>query len=92
MYSRTWHVVKDETTKTFEVVTQASNDNAFTNKLHAMQKAGMNVNPMIIPVTNRNANKASIKLVGYTLEEGLYERLQKQLRDRTIKHSGLWEE
>ena len=92
MYSRTWHVVKDETTKTFEVVTQASNDNAFSNKLHAMRKAGMNVNPMIIPVTNKNANKESIKLVGYVIEPGLYERLLKQLRDITLKDSGFWEE
>jgi hypothetical protein len=92
MYTRTWHVIKDETTKTFEVVTQASNDNSFSNKAYAMQKAGMNINPVILPVTNKNANKESIKLIGYTREDGLYERLLREHRVITTKHSGFWEE
>ena len=91
MYTRTWHVIKDETTKTFEVVTQASNDNAFSNKTHAMQKAGMNINGVILPVSNKNANKESIKLVGYSREHGLYERLLKQHQEIILKDSGFWE-
>ena len=92
MYTRTWHVIKDETTKTFEVITQASNDNAFSNKTYAMQKAGMNINAIILPVTNKNANKESIKLVGYSYEDGLYERLLKEHQKITLKNSGFWDD
>lgn len=92
MYTRAWHVIKDETTKTFEVVTQASNDNAFSNKTHAMQKAGMNINAVILPVSNKNANKESINLVGYSREYGLYERLLKQHQEIILKDSGFWDE
>ena len=92
MYTRSWLVIKDETTKTFEVVTQSSNDNAFSNKSYAMQKAGMNVNMMILPVTSKKANKESITFIGYTREDGLYERLLKQHRDITLSQSGLWGE
>ena len=92
MYTRTWHVIKDETAKTFEVITQASNDNAFSNKTYAMQKAGMNINAIILPVTNKNANKESIKLVGYSYEDGLYERLLKEHQKITLKNSGFWDD
>ena len=92
MYTRTWHIIKDETRRTYEVVAQASNDNAFTNKAHALQKAGMNVNAVILPVTNKNSNQDSIRLTGYTREEGLYERLLKEHREIIRKNSGFWEE
>lgn len=92
MYTRSWHVIKDETTKTYEVVAQASNDNSFSNKTYAMQKAGMNINAVILPVTNKNSNKDSIKLTGYVREEGLYERLLKRHQEIMLKDSGIWED
>ena len=92
MYTRSWQVIKDEDSKTFEVVTQASNDNAFTNKVYAMQKDGLNVNGVILPVTNKNSNKDSIKFIGYTQEPGLYHKLLKRHQDVIMKNSEFWDE
>ena len=92
MYTRNWHVIKDETTKTYEVVEQSSNSNGFTNRTYAMQKAGMNVNGVVLPVTNKNASKESIKLVGYSKEDGLFERLLKKHQQITIEQAGFWDE
>jgi hypothetical protein len=57
MYTRSWHVIKDEKTHTFEVVEQAPNDNAFSNKTIAMQRDGMNVSSVIIQVVSKYASK-----------------------------------
>lgn len=78
MYTKNWHVIKDDTKRTFEVVINAMSENAFTNKTHAMQKNGMNVSCILLPVTNKNASRSSVKLVGYAPEEGLYARLEQQ--------------
>jgi len=43
-----------------------------------MQKAGMNVSCMTPPVTNKTSSKDAIKIVGYTKEEGLNDRLIKE--------------
>ncbi len=85
MYSKYWQVVKDDTTRTFEVISQVSNDNAFTNKIHGMQKAGMNISCLTPPVTNKTSSKSMIKVTGYTMEEGLYERLLKQYMEIRMK-------
>ena len=92
MYTKSWQIIKDETTSTFEVVALASNDNAFTNKTYAMQKSGMRVSHLILPATNKYASKESIKLTGYSPEEGLYQRLLKQHHEITMKHVGFWED
>ncbi|MBL7864144.1 MAG: hypothetical protein JNK10_14590 [Cyclobacteriaceae bacterium] len=78
MNSRYWQIIRDDGKKTFAVHGQESNTNSFTNLVHGMQKAGMNVTCMTPPVTNRNPSKDSIKLTGYIKEEGLYERLMKE--------------
>ena len=77
--------VTDSTTFTI-----AANDNAFTTKTYAMQKAGMNVSCTTPPVTNKNSNKDAMKVVGYTKEEGLQERLLNQYREITIRSSNQW--
>lgn len=86
-----WQIIRDDQRRTFEVCGQTTNENSFTNKTHAMQKAGMNVTCMTPPVTNKTASKESIKIVGYSKEDGLYERLLAQYRDITIRASGEWE-
>lgn len=73
-----WLIIRDDAKKTFEVISKTTNDNAFTNRTHAMQKAGMNVSCMTPPVTNKTSSKDTIKITGYTREEGLYDRLVKK--------------
>ena len=92
MYTKSWHVIKDEAKRTFEVVNEAGSDNAFTNKTHAMQKAGLNVTCLLLPVTNKHANKETIKFTGYRAEPGLYQRLLREHHELTLKQSGFWEE
>lgn len=79
MYSRSWQVIKDDVKKTFEVCGSSENTNAFTNEVYRMQRAGMNISGITPPVSNRESNKDSVKVKGYTKEEGLYQRLQDQL-------------
>lgn len=70
-----WLIIKDDTKRTFEVNGPETNDNFFTNKIYAMQKAGMNVSGVTPPVTNKTSSKGIIKIAGYTKEDGLYNRL-----------------
>jgi hypothetical protein len=83
-------VIKDDSKRTFEVCGQESSDNAFTNKTHAMQKSGMNVSCITPPVTNKTSSKDLIKIVGYTKEDGLYDRLSKEYFEITIRSSDDW--
>lgn len=92
MHTKFWLIIKDDSTRTFEVCGHASNDNAFTNKTYAMQKAGMNVTAVVLPVTNKNSSKETIKFVGYNKEDGLYERLLEQHRAITAKSFGEWQD
>ena len=80
MITKFWQIIKDDSKRTFEVCGQVSNDNAFTNKVYGMQKAGMNVSGMAPPVTNKTSSKDLIKITGYTKEDGLYQRLLDQFR------------
>jgi hypothetical protein len=84
MNTKIWLVIKDDAKRTFEVCGQTTNDNAFTNKTYAMQKAGMNVSCITPPVTGHTANKDAIKITGYAHEIGLYERLLSQYRTITM--------
>jgi hypothetical protein len=90
MITKFWMIIKDDTKKTFEVCHQAGNDNAFSTRTYAMQKAGMNVSCMTPPVTNKTSSKELIKIVGYTKEDGLYERLLTQYREITMRSSNDW--
>jgi hypothetical protein len=78
MYSKHWLVIRDDAKRTYEVCGRVSNENAFFNKVYAMQKAGMSISGMTPPVTGKAPSKESIKIIGYTYEEGLYERLEKE--------------
>jgi hypothetical protein len=80
MYSSCWEVIKDDSKRTFEVCGKVTNTNFFTNSVHGMQRAGMNVSGITPPVTNSNSNKESVKVAGYTREDGLHERLLKEYR------------
>jgi len=81
-------IIKDDTKRTFEVTGTTTNDNFFTNKTYAMQKAGMNISSVTPPVTNKTSSKGVIKIVGYTQEPGLYERLLAEYAEilRSIDH------
>jgi hypothetical protein len=87
MYSRCWLVIKDDSKRTFEVFGQASNDNALIHKMHSMQKAGMNVSSVTPPVSNKASSKDLVKITGYTKEDGLNERLEKEYREITKRSS-----
>ena len=88
MNSKYWQVIRDDTTRTFEVCGQDSSANHFTNSIHGMQKAGMTVTGMTPPVGGKYANKDAIKIVGYTKEEGLHERLLKEYKELSWKQYG----
>lgn len=92
MYTRNWHIIKDDNTRTFEAVEQSSNSNAFSNKTIAMQRDGMAVSCVILPVSNRNASKESIKITGYTVENGLYDRLLKHHQTIIMNQASFWDE
>lgn len=92
MLGRCWLVIKDDSKRTFEVCGQAANDNAFHNATVGMQRVGMNVSCMTLPVNNNYASKDVIQLTGYTKEDGLHERLQKQYRDITMSNIGFDDE
>ena len=85
MYSKYWQVIKDDSKRTFEVCGQATSENSFANRTHAMQKAGMNISSMMPPVTNKTSSKDLIKIIGYTKEVGLYKRLLKEYEDITMR-------
>jgi hypothetical protein len=92
MYSKYWQIVRDDSTRTFEVCGQDSNTNFFTNGIHGMQKAGMTVSGMTPPVAGKYSNKDAIKIIGYTKEQGLYQRLLKEHRELSRKLFDLGEE
>lgn len=87
MYSKCWLVIKDDSKRTFEVFGQGSTDNALIHKIHSMQKAGMNVSSVTPPVSNKASSKDLVKITGYTKEEGLNARLEKEYREITMKSS-----
>jgi hypothetical protein len=92
MYTNCWQIIRDDSKKTFEICGQDSNINHFTNSVHGMQKAGMNVSCLTPPVTGKTSSKGVIKVTGYTPEKGLHERLQKEYREITRKSFDQWEE
>lgn len=90
MITRFWQILRDDSKKTFEVCGQVANENSFTNKTYAMQKAGMNVSCMTPPVTNKSSSKDLIKIIGYTKEDGLQKRLLKQYREIIMTSYDEW--
>ncbi|HCW07966.1 MAG TPA: hypothetical protein DGG95_11455 [Cytophagales bacterium] len=90
MFSKYWQVIRDDSKKTFEICGQETNTNLFTNTTAGMQKVGMNVTCLTLPVTNKTAAKENVKIVGYTKEDGLYERLTKQYRDIMMRSVDDW--
>ena len=85
-----WQIIRDDSKRTFEVCGQITNENYFTNKTHAMQKAGMNVSCMTPPITNKTSSKDLIKIIGYTKEVGLYERLQREYAEIIRSSADEW--
>lgn len=92
MIPKSWFVIKDENTRTFEVVMHPLSENAFSNKVIAMQREGLNITPVLLPVSNRHASKEHIAFTGYTREEGLWDRLVKKHAELIQQKFGSWEE
>jgi len=90
MYSKCWLIIKDDNKRTFEVVCKATNENSFSNRTHGMQKDGMNVTCVILPVTNKNSTKQGITFINYTQEEGLYDRLLKEHNEIIMRNAQEW--
>lgn len=90
MLPKSWLIIKDETARTFEVVVGIS-ENAFSNKVIAMQRAGMTVTPVLLPVSNRHASQNHITFTGYTREAGLWNRLQLHLQKQIQQSLGEWD-
>ena len=92
MYTRSWQIIRDDSKKTFEVQGQESNTDHFANLVHGMQKAGMTVTAMFLPVTNQYPSKDKITFSGYKTESGLYDRLMKDYRSRISDGAAGWED
>lgn len=88
MYTKTWQVIKDDSKRTFEVINQSTNTNAFTNEVYGMQRAGMNVSCTTPPITNKESSKELVKIVNYTKEEGLYSRLKAEYKKIIMSDHG----
>jgi len=84
MITKFWLIIKDDSKRTFEVSGQASSENSFTNKVYAMQKAGMRVSCITPPVTNKTSSKSLVKISGYTKEDGLHQRLLNEFNKITM--------
>ncbi len=78
MYTQSWQLIKDDTRRTFDVTGPEANTNHFSNSVHGMQRAGMNVSCSTPPLTNQTISKEKIKVPGYRHEPGLYDRLVKE--------------
>jgi hypothetical protein len=91
MYSRSWQIIRDDTKKTFEVQGQESNTDHFLNLVHGMQKLGMTVTAVVLPVTNRHASKESIQFTGYRRDDGLYQRLMQEYQQK-MRGDSIWED
>jgi len=92
MYTRSWQIIRDDTKKTFEVLGQESNTDHFLNLVHGMQKLGMTVTAVVLPVTNRHSSKDAIEFTSYRRDNGLYEQLMKEYRRKMSGDGGFWEE
>lgn len=91
MYTRSWQIIRDDTKKTFEVQGQESNTDHFLNLVHGMQKLGMTVTAVVLPVTNRHASKDSIQFTGYRRDDGLYQRLMQEYQQK-MRGNSIWED
>lgn len=92
MYSRSWQIIRDDTSKTFDVQGQESNTDHFLNLVHGMQRQGMTVSAVILPVTNRHASKESIEFTGYRRDDTLYQRLVKEYQMKIRGDAAGWED
>lgn len=87
MIARFWMVVRDDSARTFEVIGKEVNDNRLANRIAAMQRLDMNVSYMSPPVTTQTLTKESIKFAGYVYEPGLYDRLQADFLELTLRQA-----
>lgn len=92
MYTKCWQIIRDDRKKTYEICGLETNLNHFTNMVHGMQKLGMAVSCLTPPVTNHMASKEMVKVQSYIREDGLYDRLVKEYREKTSREFEGYEE
>jgi len=92
MFAKNWLVVKDDSTRTFEVVTDDVSENAFSNRVIGMQRERMTVTSVLLPVSNKHASKDHITINGYKREDGLWARLLKKHQQLVQQDFGEWHE
>lgn len=88
MTRKFWEIVKDDRSRTFEVLPFSTDDTDITNKTVDMQKAGMQVHCETIDVTEVSRDEISDQYahIDYREEEGLMARLRYEYRRRTDKN------
>lgn len=90
MFAKNWFIIKDDSTRTFEVVTDDISENAFSNKVVAMQRERMTVTSVLLPISNKHASKDHVSFTGYKREDGLWARLLKKHQQLVHQDFGEW--
>ncbi len=82
-----WEIIKDDRSKTYEVLGLSSDDTALTNMTYAMQQAGMHVRCETpdYPGTTKDSIPSGYAQIGFREEKGLLVRLKKEYAERTQK-------
>jgi hypothetical protein len=79
-----WEVIKDDATKTFEVVGLSTNDTFITKLTCEMQETGLEVRCETVPATTpKHEILREFIAIGYKPENGLFNRLKAELRAMT---------
>lgn len=86
-----WEIIKDDRSKTYELLRVSSDDTILTNITCEMQKVGMQVSCETTPypsVTKESISAGYLSL-GFKDEKGLMERLRQEYAELSQKHGHL---
>lgn len=83
-----WEVIKDDDTKTYEILGLSSDDTRLTDMVFEMQQVGMHVRCETIPASTTRAEiDEGYRHIDYKPEEGLYRRLRSEYHRRKSQRS-----
>ena len=90
MRKQFWEIIKDDRSKTYEVLGLSSDDTALTKMTCEMQQAGMDVRCETphYPVTTKDSIPSGYAQIGFIEEKGLLVRLKKEYAEWTQKQAG----
>jgi hypothetical protein len=85
MKKQFWEIIKDDRSKTYEILGLSSDDTALTAMTRAMQQVGMNVRCETphYPGTTKDSIPAGYTKIGFREEQGLLTRLKKEYTELT---------